>query len=136
VGAAGIAVAQGNTHTAVITGEVGGSAITAILLPSSSGSGTPAPTDWVTCTIPAPPTVPSFQMGYDPHTVTAYQSPSSGDGMALIADQSGANKGPGYLAVVDLTKMLNSSLVQRTAAGHGCQSGTLPAGVVSFVQVP
>ena len=40
-GATGIAVAQG-THTGVITGEFGGDTITALALPTTSGSGTPA----------------------------------------------------------------------------------------------
>jgi hypothetical protein len=136
-GAAGIAIAQGNTHAGVITGEVGGSAITAILLPSTSGTGTPGITDWVTCTIPAPSALqPNFAMGYDPHTVTAYQSPTTNHAMALIADSSGTNQGPGYLAVVDLTMMLSPNNVARTGPGHACASGTLPSGVVRFIQVP
>jgi hypothetical protein len=124
-GASGIAVAQG-THTAVISGEFGGDAVTAGALPSTSGSGTPAFSDWVTCRIGS-----GFSNGLDPHTVTAYQSPSSGDAIALLA-----NGGATTLAVVDLTKMLNPTIVARTVAGHGCASGTLPATVVSFVTVP
>jgi hypothetical protein len=138
-GAAGTAIAQGNTHTGVITGEVGGNTITAVLLPSTSGSGTPAIADWVTCSIPAVPSSAPFAMGYDPHTVTAYQSPNSNEAIALIADQSGTNAGPGYLAVVDLTQMLNQTTVPRTSGtglGHACSSGTLPASVVTFIQVP
>ena len=70
-GASGIAVAQG-THTGVVTGEFSGDAITAIALPSTSGpgSGTPAMQDWITCNIGH-----DFANGYDPHTVTAYESP-------------------------------------------------------------
>jgi hypothetical protein len=37
------------------------------------------------------------------------------------------------LAVVDLTAMLNAVTVPRTLLGHACSSGTLPAGVVSFI---
>ena len=51
----------------------GGSALTAIALPVASGSGIPAIGDWVTCSISG------FSNGFDPHTVTAYQSPSSSD---------------------------------------------------------
>ena len=40
-GASGLAVAQG-THIGVISGEFGGNTITAIQLPATSGSGTPA----------------------------------------------------------------------------------------------
>ena len=70
-GASGLAVAQG-THTGIVTGEFGDDAITAILLPSTSGSGAvPAIVDWVTCRIPAPPLLFSWSHGLDPHTVTA-----------------------------------------------------------------
>jgi hypothetical protein len=128
-GASGIAVAQG-THIGIVAGEFGGAAITAIKLPATSGSGTPAITDWVTCNIPAP-----FQNGLDPHTVTAYQSPNGAkDAIALLA-----NGGATTLAVVDLTKMLNPAIVLRTSGpglGHACASGTLPTSVVSSLTVP
>jgi hypothetical protein len=124
-GASGIAVAQG-THKGVVSGEFGGSNITAIALPTTSGSGTPAISDWVTCSISS-----SFSAGYDPHTVTAYQSPATGDAVALVA-----NTGATSVAAVDLTRMLDTTLVPRTVGGHACSSGTLPATVVSFVSVP
>jgi hypothetical protein len=123
-GASGLAVAQG-THIGVVTGEFGGSRVTAIALPIVSGSGTPAIFDWMTCGIP------SFSMGFDPHTVTAYQSPSTGDAIALLA-----NGAADQLAVVDLSEMLNPTIVPRTVGGHGCASGTLPSTVVSFIGVP
>jgi hypothetical protein len=124
-GASAIAVAQG-THIGIVSGEFGGSAITAIKLPATSGSGTPAIVDWVTCNIP------SFSNGLDPHTVTAYQSPNGAKGaIALLA-----NGGATALAVVDLTKMLNTAIVPRTAGGHACASGTLPATVVSSLTTP
>jgi hypothetical protein len=128
-GASGIAVAQG-THTGVVTGEFGGDAITAIALPATSGSGTPAVSDWVTCSIGN-----GFSNGFDPHTVTAYKSPNTGHAIAVLA-----NGGATTLAVVDLTMMLDTASVPRTVGGHGCSSGTLPSGVesgvVSFVTVP
>jgi hypothetical protein len=124
-GASGISVAQG-THTGVVTGEFGGNNLTAIALPSTSGSGIPAIGDWVTCNIGG-----SFANGFDPHTVTAYQSPNTGDAIALLA-----NAGATMLARVDLTKMLDSTVVPRTVLGHGCQVGTLPSSVVSFIPVP
>lgn len=120
----GIAVAQG-THTGVVTPEFGGSGLTAIALPATSGSGIPAITDWVTCNISG------FVNGFDPHTVTAYQSPASGDAVALLANANATT-----LAVVDLTKMLNPAIVPRTVSGHGCASTPLPSSVVSFVSVP
>jgi len=123
-GASGMAVAQG-THTGVVTGEFGGSSLTAIKLPTTSGSGTPAISDWVTCSISG------FDMGADPHTVTAYQSPNGGDAIGLLANGAASE-----LARVDLTKMLDPTIVPRTAGGHGCESGTLPAAAVSSISVP
>jgi hypothetical protein len=123
-GASGIAVAQG-TNTGVVTGEFGGNALTAIALPTTSGSGTPAIKDWLSCRISG------FSNGFDPHTVTAYRSPNTGDAIAVLA-----NGGASSLAVVDLTKMLNSTIVPRTATGHGCAAGTLPSSVVTMISVP
>ena len=108
-----------------MSGEFGGNAVTAIALPTTSGSGTPAIADWVSCAIPG------FNNGNDPHTVTAYQSPNTSDAIALLG-----NGGATELAVVDLTMMLNTTIVPRTVAGHGCASGTLPSTVVSFITVP
>jgi len=126
-GSSGIAVAQG-THTGVIAGEfVGfftGDAITAIALPTTSGSGMPAITDWVTCNIGD-----GFKHGRDPHTVTAYKSPNNGHAIALLAEVDATR-----LAVVDLTNML--AIVPRTPGGHACPTSPLPASVVTFITVP
>jgi hypothetical protein len=122
-GANGSSVAQG-THTGVISGEFGGNVLTAIALPTMSGSGTPTITNWMSCAIS-----PTFSNSLDPHTLTAYQSPNTGDAIALVSgnDQS-------LLAVVDLTLML--SLAETTPGSHLCASGILPSTVVSFVNVP
>jgi hypothetical protein len=125
-GSSGLAVAQG-THTGIVTGEFGGDAITAMLLPSVSGGGvTPAINDWLSCGIGD-----NFSNGLDPHTVTAYQSPTTGHAMAVLA-----NFGATRLAVVDLTNMLDSTIVPRTLAGHGCSVGPLPPSVVRFITLP
>ncbi len=132
-GTSGLAVAQG-THTGIVSGEFGGDAITAIALPTTSGSGTPAITDWVTCSIGS-----GFSNGFDPHTVTAYQSPSSGHAIALLANNDTTVSPPSgatTLAVVDLTKMLDPTIVPRTVGGHACATSPLPASVVSFISVP
>jgi hypothetical protein len=140
-GANGIAVPQG-THTGIVSGEFGGDAITAIALPTTSGSGTPAITDWVTCHIGG-----SFINGDDPHTLTAYMSPGGspgpGGGPAIPAGHAVAvlvNSGATQLAVVDLTKMLTLSRTTGAGFGHACASpgapgGVLPSTVVSFVTV-
>ena len=127
-GASGIAVAQG-THIGIVSGEFGGNVITAIKLPATSGSGTPAIVDWVTCSIT------EFRDGLDPHTATAYQSPNGvKDAIAVLANDNALE-----LAIVDLTKMLDPAIVPRTSGaglGHACVSGDLPDAVVSFVTVP
>ncbi len=122
-GSSGLAVAQG-THTGIVSGEFGGDAITAIALPTTSGSGTPAITDWVTCNIGN-----SFSNGFDPHTVTAYRSPNSGHAIALLANGTATT-----LAVVDLTNMLDTTIVPRT--GNACETSPLPVSVVRFIPVP
>jgi hypothetical protein len=132
-GATGIAVAQG-THTGVIAGEnsrntPADSAITAIALPTTSGSGIPAITDWVTCNISAVDEVEVFRHGRDPHTVTAYKSPNNGHAIALLANRDATR-----LAVVDLTNMLDTTIVPRT--GSACTTSPLPASVVTFIPVP
>jgi hypothetical protein len=45
-------------------------------------------------------------------------------------------EGATKLAKVDLTKLLNTSIVKRTTGGHACEAGTLPASVVSIMSVP
>jgi hypothetical protein len=127
-GASGLAVAQG-THTGVVTGEFGGDILTAISLPATSGGGaTPSLTDWMSCNIGN-----GFFNGFDPHTVTAYRDPVTTHAMALLA-----NAGATRLAVVDLTNMLDKTIVSRTFAntGHGCAVGPLPASVVRFITLP
>lgn len=125
-GASGLAVAQG-THTGVVTGEFGGDALTGISLPATSGGGaTPSITDWVTCRLGN-----GFSNGLDPHTVTAYKSPANGHAIAVLA-----NSGATQLAIVDLTNLLDVTIVPRTFAGHGCAVGPLPPSVVRFISVP
>jgi hypothetical protein len=132
-GSSGVAVAQG-THTGTVTGEFGGNEITAIALPETSGSGTPALKDYVTCSLGS-----EWEQGFDPHTVTAYQSPNGGDAIALFAngkEEPFPPEGATKLAKVDLTKMLNTSIVKRTAGGHACEAGTLPESVESIISLP
>lgn len=124
-GATSLAIAPG-THTGLVATEFGGTNLTAVALPSFSGTGTPAITDWVSCDIGG-----AFAYGRDPHPVSAYLSPNSGHAMAVLANNNATT-----LAVVDLTQMLDPTVVPRTGAGHGCSAGTLPTGVVSFVSIP
>jgi len=117
-----VATAQG-THTAVFAAE-DGIYFFALELPTTSGSGTPAPGDYVSCALP-------FFTAFAPQEVAAYRSPNGGDAMAVVVD-SGAST----MAVVDLTKMLDPATVPRTAAGHACAAGALPASVLRLVTLP
>ena len=76
-GTSGIAVAPGS-HLAIVSGEFGGNQIGVVTLPSTSGTGTPAFGDYVSCNLPPTPDGNGFSAGYDPHTVTAYVSPNTG----------------------------------------------------------
>jgi hypothetical protein len=120
-------VAQGALHQGIVSGEFGGDGITAIQLPSTSGAGLPAISDWVTCNIGG-----GWSHGLDPHTVTAYESPNAPNHAFAVL----ANQGASTVAVVDLTDMLDPAMVPRNGAGDVCLAGTLPASVVSFIPVP
>jgi hypothetical protein len=133
VGGVGIAVAQG-THTGVLLGStlLPRPPLTAIALPATS-TGIPAITDWVSCSIPG---FTQSAAGNLPQPVTAYQSPNSGDAIALLQDFT-VNGGVTTLAVVDLTKMLDINFVPRNPfTNHVCLSGTLPSTVVRLISLP
>jgi hypothetical protein len=131
-GTTGISVAQGS-HTGIVTGEFGGNLIGAIQLPATSGSGTPLISDYVACPLPNEPNGDVFSQGFDPHTVTAYVSPNNGDAIGLSADG-----GPSYVAAIDLTKLLNTTIVPRLTGTHSCDPSVnlLTAGVITYVAVP
>ncbi|HET9285264.1 MAG TPA: RHS repeat-associated core domain-containing protein [Candidatus Angelobacter sp.] len=101
-GASAMAVAPGS-HLAIVTGEFGGTGFGVLQLPATSGTGTPAILDWVAANVPNEPTGVAFQFGLDPHTVTAYTSPTSGKALGLVADG-----GPAFLAVIDLQALLSA----------------------------
>lgn len=123
-GASGSAVAQG-THIGVVAGEFGGDGLTALALPTTSGTGAvPAIQNWVSCEVGN-----GFSMGLDPHTLAAYQSPNGGDAIALMVNDSATE-----MVRIDLTAMLNAADVPAT--GNVCTSGTLPTSVESFIPLP
>jgi hypothetical protein len=104
-GSSGITSAPGTTHLAVVTGEFGGSSYSALLLPSTSGAGTPTLADYAyVSSMPATPDGAYFSAGYDPHTLTAYTSPNTGKSYAVFADYYPGY--PDYLGVVDLACVL------------------------------
>ncbi len=120
-GTDGIAVAPG-THIGVVTGEFGGNVEGVIQLPSTSGTGTPAVSDWVAFTVPNDPSGAQWNQGFDPHTVTAYVSPNSKKALAVLGNNNNT-----FLAIVDLAGMLSAP---RT--GH-VVNNPLPAGLITFV---
>jgi len=120
-GTCGIAVAPG-THLGVVTGEFGGNVEGVIQLPATSGSGTPAVTDWVSFMVPNDPSNTPWAEGFDPHTVTAYVSPNTGKAYGVL--ENGSNT---FLAVVDLQGLLSAP---RT--GHVVNT-PIPSGLITFV---
>jgi hypothetical protein len=128
-GSSGSAVAQG-TNTGVVAGEFGGDGLTALALPTTSGTGaTPAISGWVTCETGPDPTGNPFSMGGDPHVVAAYQSPNDGHAIALLV-----NGGATEMVRVDLTDMLNPAMVPAT--GNVCNAATLPSSAETFIPLP
>ena len=125
----GIAVVQG-TGIGIVTGEFGaidpafnqqdrGDWITAIAL-ADADDADPLIGDFNSCRIPS-----SFKIGFTPHAVTAYKSPRNGHAMALLANWDLFAPGVTTLAVVDLTQMLDGTIVERTQGeglGHACDS--------------
>lgn len=93
------------------------------MLPSASGSGTPALADWVAASLPNTPDAKPWAMGDDPHTLTAYTSPTSGKQYAIFEDDVNQNGTRTFLAVVDLQALL---LLPRTTA----HTATIPPSAV------
>jgi len=131
-GTSGIAIAQGS-HLGITTGEFGGNWMGVIQLPSTSGSGTPAVLDWAAVALPATPDGATFEQGLDPHTVTAYVSPNSGDAIGLMAN--GYFVPPTWLAYIDLTKLLAAP---RTSGTHYVDPSVNleTSGILTYVAVP
>ena len=133
-GLSGSAVAQGSGHLAVVTGEFGGNTFAVLKLPATAGTGTPALVDYAVAQIPGNAACGgTFEAGYDPHTITAYTSPNTGDSYAVFAGYSGGV--PACLAVVDMTTVINSTLSVRGGGGylaHDVSPANLPAGAVTF----
>ncbi len=118
-GLSGSAVAQGSGHLAVVTGEFGGGVFAVLKLPPSPGTAVPALVDYVVFTIPSSAACGAFSAGFDPHTITAYTSPNTGDAYAVFAGYSGSL--PICLAVVDMTTLINLPASDR---GTGSPYGT------------
>jgi hypothetical protein len=138
-----VAVAS-SSHLGVVSGEFGSASFGVFVLPSTAGSGTPVLVDWVTANIPNTPDGLPWAMGRDPHTLTAYTSPTSGKQYAVFEDDVNQNGTRTFLGIVDMQAMLAlprtggshaviAPLVTCTGAGP---TGTpaVPGCVVRFVQ--
>ena len=128
-GTCGLSSAPGAGHLAVVTGEFGGSAYSALKLPSTAGSGTPTLADYAYVSqMPSLPDGTGFNAGYDPHTITAYTSPNTGKSYAVFVDYY---TGPSYLGVVDLACVLSQP---RDPGTHNV-TGTA-ASCTRYVKIP
>jgi hypothetical protein len=114
----------------IVTDEFGGSAFGVIQLPATSGSGAPTVVDWVAATVPDDPTGTQFLHGFDPHTVTAFTSPTTGRPFAVLSDWANGMT-PTYLVVIDMQALL---ALPRSAPGAHTLATPLAIGpVVRYV---
>jgi len=134
----GSAVAQGSGHLAVLAGEFGDNLFAVVKLPAAAGTGTPSLVDYVITKIPSNSACGgAFVPGFDPHTVTAYTSPNTGDSYAVFAGYSGNS--PICLAVVDMTTLINPALAPRGGGGyaaHDISPANLPSSAIRFFSIP
>ena len=81
--------------------------------------------------MPNDPDGNAFSMGCDPHTLTAYVSPNSGNAIGLMSDYgaAGCSGKPTWIGVINL----NGLLAAPRSGPHTAMS-PLPAGVVTFVK--
>jgi hypothetical protein len=129
-GTCGISSAPGSNHLGVVTGEFGGSSYSAMVLPSTSGSGTPTLADYAyVSAMPNTPDGNGFEAGFDPHTVTAYTSPNTNKSYAVFVDY--ATGTPNWLGVVDLACVV---ALPRTAGTHNVSADTTPC--TRYVAIP
>jgi hypothetical protein len=123
----GITVAPGG-HVGMMQAEFGGNEFAGFRLPATSGSGTPAVQDWVEALVPNTPSGP-WSNTFDPHGVTSYVSPSSGNPMGVLLT---ANRT--FVAVVDINALLAAP---RVPGSHVISPGfnLVSHGVLRFVKI-
>jgi hypothetical protein len=142
-GACGSAVAQGSGHLAIVTGEFGGNTAAVLQLPAPSAvtaTTVPSIPDYAIFAIPANSACGgTFSSGFDPHTITAYQSPNGTQhAYAVFAGYSGAGV-PVCLAVADMTTIINPTLTPRGVGGYGAHEvnpTSLPASAITYFSLP
>lgn len=123
----GVAVAPSG-HVGIMQEEFGGNNFAAFSLPATSGTGTPALTDWVAATVPTQPDKAAWDNTDDPHGLTAYTSPTTTQPMGVLL-----NIDRTFIAVIDINKLLAAP---RTGAHTVDPTYNLVAnGVLTFVSV-
>jgi len=125
-GITGISVVSG-MHMALLDDQSGNSGFGAIMLPSSSGSGTPqiASSGYVAASMPNDPSGAPWTMPKQPNGLVTYISPNTNRPMGVIINNTRT-----YLAVIDLTNLLNPA----NRNGPNSVTNPLPSGIVTFVQ--
>lgn len=123
----GLAIAPSG-HVGIMQEEFGGNNFAAFSLPATSGTGTPALTDWVAATVPTQPDKASWSNTDDPHGLTAYTSPTTNQPMGVLL-----NIDRTFIAVIDINKLLAAP---RSGAHTVDPTYNLVAnGVLTFVSV-
>ena len=107
-----LVVAPGS-QLAIVTSELSDPHLAVVRLPSSAGagSGTPMFQDYAFATMPDITTIPPFgpfNVGADPHVVTAYVSPNDGRAYAVVTNWKGDLSASTHVAVIDLQKVLDA----------------------------
>jgi hypothetical protein len=123
----GVAIAPSG-HVGIMQEEFGGNNFAAFSLPATSGTGTPALTDWVAATVPTQPDKLGWQNTDDPHGLTAYTSPTTTRPMGVLL-----NFARTYIAVIDINKLMAAP-----RSGAHTVSGSynlVTNGVLTFVAV-
>lgn len=109
-GMTGVAIAP-DSHLALLEDEFGTTGFGALQLPTTSGTGTPAVTDWVAANMPDDPSGAEWEMPLDPHGLTAYVSPTTKVAYGLLI-----NLGRTYIAKINIAKLLAAP--RTTTGGH------------------
>ena len=136
-GVTAIGVASG-AHVAIISGEFSSNLVGALKLPATSGTGTPAISDWVEAQMPNDPSGNPWLDWHQPDGLGTYISPNNGKAYGVMmnfgTNASNAPIGPTYLAIVDLNALLSAA---RDSTNHIVAStvNLTTSGIVRFVKV-
>jgi hypothetical protein len=126
------AVVAPGSHLAIVAGELGGNIFGVARMPSTSGAGIPAITDYVVASVPPDPSGTGWVMGAEPHSTTAYVSPSSGRAFGFLVNNT-FNPAT-YAALIDLNAVLAAPRMPGTHTVDGTYD-LAAHGVITFVSV-